>query len=86
MGSSCFCRGNARNAELLAHLLREEGMEESVQLSGTLCEGRCKEGPNLRIDGLSWDHGEPGMLTELVRNLGRNSGTVQDPLPPREDP
>ena len=51
MGSSCFVRGNNRNAERIMTLAQEEIGRGVIQVSGTLCQNRCKQGPNLEIDG-----------------------------------
>jgi NADH:ubiquinone oxidoreductase subunit E len=51
MGSSCFVRGNNRNAERIMALAREAIDKGVIQVSGTLCQNRCKQGPNLEIDG-----------------------------------
>jgi NADH:ubiquinone oxidoreductase subunit E len=55
MGSSCFSRGNGLNAELLQRLVAEGNLDATItgaELSGTLCEGLCKDGPIIVIDGI----------------------------------
>jgi NADH:ubiquinone oxidoreductase subunit E len=54
MGSSCFSRGNGLNAELLQRLVAEGSLKATIggaEVSGTLCEGLCKDGPIIVIDG-----------------------------------
>lgn len=51
MGSSCFVRGNNRNAERIMALAKEAVSRGVIQVSGTLCQNRCKQGPNLEVDG-----------------------------------
>lgn len=51
MGSSCFPRGNNRNAEWLMNHIKERGLEGRIQVTGTLCQNQCKQGPNLTVDG-----------------------------------
>lgn len=67
LGSSCYCRGNARNAEIIQRELAGRGLEGSVELTGTLCEGRCKDGPVVSLDGRDYLRVQPGMAVELVR-------------------
>lgn len=54
MGSSCFARGNSEILQAVENFLAEKGLSDSVELVGHLCLGRCKEGPNLRIDGTDY--------------------------------
>jgi NADH:ubiquinone oxidoreductase subunit E len=49
MGSSCYSRGNCNNLEIVRAWLKARDLEASVALSGTLCEGRCKDGPIIKI-------------------------------------
>jgi NADH:ubiquinone oxidoreductase subunit E len=51
MGSSCFSRGNSKNLGLIQDYLQANGLEASVKLVGHLCQGLCKEGPNLTVNG-----------------------------------
>jgi NADH:ubiquinone oxidoreductase subunit E len=66
MGSSCFARGNNRNIELL-HAFRDRAdFPLDVQLRGHLCEGLCKTGPNIMIDGTLYREVDPVALTALL--------------------
>jgi len=69
MGSSCYCRGNSRNAEILQEELKNQNLDESVELVGTLCEGHCKDGPILSLDGKEYQKVQAGTVLELVRGL-----------------
>lgn len=51
MGSSCFARGNEQNLDLIERFLDKNALSASVQLSGSLCECCCGQGPNIRING-----------------------------------
>ncbi len=68
MGSSCFSRGNNVNAELIDRFLREHNLDGSVEMQGCLCEGHCKAGPNIRINGELVQGVEPGMITDLLKH------------------
>ncbi|HPX46569.1 MAG: (2Fe-2S) ferredoxin domain-containing protein [Treponema sp.] len=68
MGSSCFSRGNNVNAELIDRFLRENNLDAAVETHGCLCEGKCKAGPNIRINGELVQGVEPGMITDLLKH------------------
>ncbi|MCE5333397.1 MAG: (2Fe-2S) ferredoxin domain-containing protein [Desulfobacteraceae bacterium] len=51
MGSSCFSRGNKRNIRLIKEYIDTHGLCGKVVLKGHLCEGLCKDGPNISVDG-----------------------------------
>jgi NADH:ubiquinone oxidoreductase subunit E len=51
MGSSCFSRGNNRNIEVIQNYLNEKQLTPRVELTGHLCEGHCRVGPNITING-----------------------------------
>jgi (2Fe-2S) ferredoxin len=67
MGSSCFSRGNNRNIEVIQDLFATHAMIESVQLSGHLCAGQCRVGPNLQINGVDYQGVDPAMIAGLVQ-------------------
>jgi NADH:ubiquinone oxidoreductase subunit E len=51
-GSSCHIKGAGSVYEMLLQALKENHLEEKVQVGGTLCLGHCKEpGVNLTLDG-----------------------------------
>ncbi|HEY3320731.1 MAG TPA: radical SAM protein [Planctomycetota bacterium] len=49
MGSSCFSRGNNQIVMAVKDFIRRHKLEERVALEGHLCQGMCKNGPNLTI-------------------------------------
>ncbi len=51
MGSSCFSRGNKRNIKLIKDYVEHHRLGDKVALKGHLCEGLCKDGPNITFDG-----------------------------------
>jgi NADH:ubiquinone oxidoreductase subunit E len=66
MGSACFSRGNRHTLELVQDLLRERGLEQRVRVSGTLCQDRCRQGPNLSWAGEPICGHEPGAALVAV--------------------
>ena len=51
MGSSCFSRGNKENITRIREYIDLHGLCGKVLLKGHLCEGLCKDGPNITVDG-----------------------------------
>ena len=68
MGSSCFARGNSEILQAIESYISEKGLEDQVELVGHLCLGKCKEGPNLRIDGTAFSAITP---EEAVAHLAK---------------
>ena len=66
MGSSCFSHGNNFNAEIIERFLRARDCEARVEVIGCLCDGHCKTGPNIRINGELLQGVEPSMLFDLL--------------------
>lgn len=66
MGSSCFSRGNSTNAEVIQNFLSEKNLTDKVVVKGCLCEGACKSGPNIRIDGKLFTNVSPEGLEDLL--------------------
>jgi NADH:ubiquinone oxidoreductase subunit E len=52
MGSSCYPRGNRETLEKLKIYIRDNNLAEQIIMKGNLCEGLCKDGPNIRINGV----------------------------------
>lgn len=72
MGSSCFARGNKRTAQALRDHIQGEGLAERVRLCGSLCEGRCQNGPNLAIAGARYERVTPGSAIDLLTLHAKN--------------
>ncbi len=66
MGSSCFSRGNNNNAEMLSRYIQERGLAASIEVQGCLCEGHCKGGPNIKINGELFQGVSAEMLFDLL--------------------
>lgn len=66
MGSSCFARGNQSVLETLENMIRDNGWEDKIHLSGLRCENKCSEGPNIKIDGQLYQALDTGALMDLI--------------------
>jgi NADH:ubiquinone oxidoreductase subunit E len=69
LGSSCFTRGNGENLQRIQAWIREGGLEGRVVLRGARCEGRCQEGPNLRVGEAFLDDLRSDTLVERLEQL-----------------
>ncbi len=50
IGSSCHVKGSRLVVEQLQNLIKENNLEDKVELGGTFCLGRCQEGVCVTID------------------------------------
>lgn len=52
-GSSCHVKGAPAVLQMLQDAIKENHLEDKVEIGGTLCMGLCKEpGANLKVDGV----------------------------------
>jgi NADH:ubiquinone oxidoreductase subunit E len=68
MGSSCFSRGNNRNIEVIQDYLSSRTLPPGVELAGHLCEGHCKSGPNVTINGKMYHEVDPIVIMGLLNH------------------
>jgi NADH:ubiquinone oxidoreductase subunit E len=69
MGSSCFSRGNNRNIEVLQDYLGARSLPPTVELAGHLCQGHCKSGPNVTINGKMYHEVDPIVIIGLLNHF-----------------
>ena len=69
IGSSCFSRGNTKNVETAEKYLEENGYKDEVDVdfSGSLCQGRCADGPIVVIDDRVYTKVDTGLMLDLLR-------------------
>ncbi len=51
IGSSCHLKGSRQVVEKFQELIEKSGAGDKIELSGTFCMGRCKEGVCTSVDG-----------------------------------
>jgi NADH:ubiquinone oxidoreductase subunit E len=68
MGSSCFSRGNNRNIEVIQDYLASRKLPPGVELIGHLCQGHCKAGPNVTINGKMYHEVDPIVIIGLLNH------------------
>lgn len=66
MGSSCFARGNQQNLEFIENYIKENGLDAEIDLSGTRCEGKCADGPNITINGVNYTQVDEEKIKEIL--------------------
>lgn len=78
MGSSCYARGNAQNAELIQGWLAKHGLSTEVEFVGTLCEKRCSKGPILWVGDRVFMGVTPDSVGEILDELlgGKVNGST----------
>ena len=82
MGSACFARGNKNIVAALKSFAAKEGLTDRISIRGALCEGMCKDGPVVKINGTPHLQATPLQLTSLLRNMVKgiqNSGLKSYP-------
>ena len=50
IGSSCHIKGSRQVVEELQFLIAENNLKDKVDLGGTFCMGRCKDGVCVTVD------------------------------------
>ena len=50
IGSSCHIKGSRQVVEELQRLVGENWLKDKVELGGTFCMGRCKDGVCVTVD------------------------------------
>ena len=66
MGSSCFSRGNKENITRIREYIDRYGLCGKVLLKGHLCEGLCKDGPNITVEGNVFSLSSSGCLEFIL--------------------
>lgn len=68
VGSACYARGNARTVPAVQAFLRERGLQDEVQVTATLCQNQCRQGPNLCLDGECLCSVSPESVAEVLES------------------
>ena len=71
IGSSCFSRGNERNVEVVQKFLEENNLKDEidVELEGSLCKGRCADGPIILVDDKVYTKVDSGVMLDIMKKL-----------------
>ena len=52
VGSSCHLKGSRQVILKIQELIRENQLEDKVELAGTFCMGKCQQGVCVDVDGV----------------------------------
>ncbi len=66
LGSSCFARGNEEHLSYIEQYVRENNLEAKIDISGSRCEGKCAQGPNITINGTLYSNITREKLKEIL--------------------
>lgn len=50
IGSSCHVKGSRQVVEELQFLIKENKLDDKVELAGEFCMGQCRTGVNVKVD------------------------------------
>lgn len=50
IGSACHVKGSYEVINIFKKLVKENNLEDRVELRSSFCLGRCSEGPSVRIN------------------------------------
>ena len=50
IGSSCHIKGSRQVVEQLQYLIADHGLGDKVELGGTFCMGKCRQGVCVTLD------------------------------------
>lgn len=50
IGSSCHIKGSRRVVEQLQYFVKENNLDDKVELCGTFCMGKCQQGVCVTVD------------------------------------
>lgn len=67
IGSSCHIKGSRQVVEELQRLIRENNLEEKIELAGTFCLGKCQQGVCVTVDE-EFHSVSPASVNEFFRN------------------
>ncbi len=51
IGSSCHIKGSRPVVETLEDMIKKDALEDRVELAGSFCMGRCRQGVCVTVDG-----------------------------------
>lgn len=79
MGSACHLKGSSKIVRKLQELVKENGLEATIQLKGSFCMGPCSKGVVVEVDGkmfyhLSEDNVVKFFEEELMKRSDNNGG------------
>ena len=69
IGSSCHIKGAREVVEKLQDLISENGLEDKIELQGSLCTGNCRLGVAVTVDGKVFSVTPEGVFEFFNENI-----------------
>ena len=69
LGSACFARGNEDYLNYIEDYIRLNNLDAKVEISGSRCEGKCADGPNIIINGTVYNNMTAVKLKEILDKI-----------------
>jgi len=69
MGSACFARGNEKNLQIIEDFISKNSLQADITLAGLRCTSKCKNGPNIIIDGRTHKINSEKELLNILKRL-----------------
>ena len=69
LGSSCFARGNEEHLNFIEDYVEEHNLDAIIDISGSRCEGKCAQGPNITINEKLYSNITKEKLKEILDNV-----------------
>ncbi|MDR2754412.1 MAG: NAD(P)H-dependent oxidoreductase subunit E [Planctomycetaceae bacterium] len=71
LGSSCFARGNSEIIRVIEEYLAKNNCHDEIdiEISGSLCQECCADGPNVLVNGTIHNNVDSGVLLDILKNL-----------------
>lgn len=67
MGSACFAKGNQENLDFIKEYISENNLETKIEITGTLCENKCAQGPRIIFDGVECVNCTKEKILEMLK-------------------
>lgn len=69
VGSSCHVRGSYEVVKNVEAFVKDQGLEQDIELKGCFCMGHCTEGVSMKIDGAVLQVSEDTVVELLAEKL-----------------
>ncbi|MDR1054194.1 MAG: NAD(P)H-dependent oxidoreductase subunit E [Planctomycetaceae bacterium] len=71
LGSSCFARGNGDIIRVIEEYLQKNNYHDEIDLeiSGTLCQECCSDGPNILVNNTLYSHIDSGVMLDILKKI-----------------
>ncbi len=68
VGTSCYAKGSYNTIDALTKLIKDNGLENRVNIKATFCMEQCSKGPSLVIDGEAFTEATSKKMEQIFRD------------------